>query len=297
MLNSPMELRQLVYFEAVARHRHFTRAAEELHVAQSALSHQVRRLEHELGVELLRRTTRSVEPTDAGELVLARARTVITETAALRSELDGLRGLLRGRVTIGALLFGGALDIPAILATFTARYPGVEVGLREGTARRMTQMLADGSLDLAFALEAVQPEGLERLELSNEELTVAMSPAHPLAGVGPLPVAELVDQPLIAFQPGSSTRQVLDWALAAAGVRPRIALEANDFALVRSLVSRGLGLAVLPQSFVQRPGPEIAFRPLSPALRMAVVLWWRSGRSLSPAAQAFVDFAQAAAGG
>src|SRR5437588_9093650 len=111
-----MDIRQLRYFEAVARHRHFTRAADELHVAQSALSHQVRRLERELGIELLRRTTRSVAPTEAGELVVARARTIFGEADALRGEIDELRGLVRGRVAVGALLFGGELDIPALLA-------------------------------------------------------------------------------------------------------------------------------------------------------------------------------------
>src|ERR1700730_17468382 len=126
-----MDLRQLRYFEAVARHRHFTRAAEELHVAQSALSHQVRRLERELGGQLLRRTARWVEPTEAGELVAARARTILTEADALRGDVDQLRGLVRGRVAVGALLFGGELDIPAILSSFTATFPHVEVGLRE----------------------------------------------------------------------------------------------------------------------------------------------------------------------
>src|SRR5437588_8624269 len=106
----PVELRQLRYFECVARHRHFTRAADELHVAQSALSHQVRRLERELGVELLQRTTRSVEPTQAGELVGRRARTMLEQAAVLAGEVDELRGLVRGRVTVGALLFGGELD-------------------------------------------------------------------------------------------------------------------------------------------------------------------------------------------
>src|SRR5436305_14921045 len=135
-----MDLRQLRYFEAVARHRHFTRAADELRVAQSALSHQVRRLEQELGMELLRRTTRSVAPTEAGELVAARARAVLAETDALRGDIDELRGLVRGQVTVGAMLFGGELDIPAILASFTSTYPDVEIGLREGTARRMAGM-------------------------------------------------------------------------------------------------------------------------------------------------------------
>jgi DNA-binding transcriptional LysR family regulator len=285
-----MELRQLRYFEAVARLRHFTRAADELHVAQSALSHQIRRLEAELGVELLRRTTRSVEPTEAGALVLARARAVLAETDALRGEVDELRGLARGRVSVGALLFGGELDIPAMLASFSSTFPHVEVGLREGTAQRMLDMLGDGSLDVAFALEVEPPEGMDRLELSSEELAAVMHPGHPLAGQEPLPIAALAGHRLIAFQPGSSTRQLVDTALQSAGIHPGIAVEANDLALVRSLAARGLGIAILPRSFVELPGPRVSFRPLSPALRMAVVLWWRSGRRLSPAARAFVEF-------
>jgi DNA-binding transcriptional LysR family regulator len=288
-----MELRQLRYFEAVARHRHFTRAADELHVAQSAISHQIRRLERELGVELLRRTTRSVQATEAGELVAARARTVLSETAALQGEIDELRGLTRGHVSVGAMLFGGELDIPAILARFTSGFPGVEVWLREGTAQRSLEMLADGSLDVAFALEVQPPEGIERLELSREELAVAMSSDHALAADGPLAIEALAGSRLIAFQRGASTRQLVDDALAAARVEHQIAFEANDLALLRSLVARGIGLAILPRSFLERPGPEVAFRALTPPLRMTVALWWLRGRRLSPAAQAFVDFVAA----
>jgi DNA-binding transcriptional LysR family regulator len=287
-----MEIRQLRYLEAVARHRHFTNAANELHVAQSALSHQVRRLERELGVELLRRTTRSVQPTEAGALVAARARAVLAQTDALRSEIDELRGLVRGRLAVGAMLFGGGLDIPALLARFTASFPHVEVGVREGTAQRMLEMLADGSLDLAFALEVQAPAEVGRLELSSEELTVVTSREHALAGRGPLSVSALAGHPLIAFEHGSSTRQLLDAALAGADVEPRIAVEANDLTLVRSLAARGLGVAVLPRSFVELPGPTVSFRPLSPAMRMRVVLWWLQARSLTPAARTFVEFAR-----
>ncbi len=172
-----MELRQLRYLEAVARHRHFTHAAEELHVAQSALSHQIARLERELGVELLARTTRSVEPTQAGSLVVARARAILAEAGALREEVDELRGLVRGRVTVGALLFGGELDIPALLASFTNTYPEIDVGLREGTVQRMVDGLGDGSIDLAFVLEREPRDEFERAPLSSEELAVVMSPA------------------------------------------------------------------------------------------------------------------------
>jgi DNA-binding transcriptional LysR family regulator len=290
-----MDLRQLKYFEAVARHRHFTNAADELHLAQSALSHQVSQLERELGVELLRRTTRSVQPTEAGELVAARARSVLAEVEALRGEIDELGGLQRGQVNVGAMLFGGQLDIPGILAGFTDRYPNIEIGLREGTASHMVEMLADGSLDVTFALEATPPSGMERLVLSHEDLAVAMTRRHALAASdAAVSLRALAGERLIAFQRGSSTRQVVDDALERAGVEPRIALEGNDFAFVRSVVAQGIGLAILPRSFLERPGAPIAFRPLAPPLRMPVVLWWRAGRRLSPAARAFVDFASQA---
>lgn len=285
-----MELRQLRYFERVVHHRHFTRAADDLHVAQSALSHQVRRLESELGIELLRRTTRSVQATEAGELVAARARRILAEIDALRGEIDELRGLVRGRIAVGALLFGGELDIPALLARFTATFPAVEVGLREGSAQRMIDGLADGTLDLAFALESDPPDGLERLELSTEELAVVVGPRHALAGHGPLALAALAGHPLIAFHRGSTTREVVDRELAGAGVEAKIAVEANDLAFVRSLVSRGIGVAVLPRSFAELPGARVSIRPLAPALGLRVVLWWRRDQHLSPAARAFVDF-------
>jgi DNA-binding transcriptional LysR family regulator len=288
-----MDVRQLRYFEAVARHRHFTRAADELHVAQSALSHQIRGLEAELGAQLLQRTTRAVALTDAGELVLGRARAVLSEMSALQGEIDEMRGLMRGHLTVGAHLFGGELDIPAILSKFTRTYPGIEITLREGSARQMVRMLDEGSLDVTFALESVVPSDIERLELSSEELAAAMSPRHALAGRTPLKIARLQGHPLIAFHRGSSTRDVVDGAFAEAGVSPRIALESNDFALVRSLVAGGVGVALLPRSFLERPGPRISFRSLSPALRMTVALWWRRGRRLSPAAQAFVEFTAA----
>jgi DNA-binding transcriptional LysR family regulator len=287
-----MELRALRYFEAVARHRHFTRAADELHVAQSALSHQVRRLERELGTELLHRTTRSVEPTEAGVVVAARARVILDEARALVEEVDELRGLARGRVTVGALLFGGDLDIPALLAAFTSAFPQIEVGLREGTVQRMVDGLKDGSIDLAFVLESEPVDEFERIALSSEDLAVVMSPGHELAGTGPVRVEALAEQRLIGFEHGSSVRRLVDEAFARAGVAPRIALEGNDLALVRSLVAEGIGLAILPRSFAELPGPELALRPLSPALRMTVALWWRRGRHLSPAARTFVQFAR-----
>ena len=290
-----MELRQLRYFEAVARHRHFTRAAEELHVAQSALSAQVRRLEGELGIELLRRTTRSVELTEAGELALAHARAALGEADALRGGIDELRGLTRGTVSIGALIAAGEIDVPAVLQRFNGLYPGIEIEFREGTAEEMFAHLTRGELDAAFTLEAgTPPAEFGRLAISSEELVVAMSRRHPLAGEAPLAIAELEDEPLIAFRKGSAARQAMDAALAGADTAPRIRLEGSDLGLIRALAARGFGVAVLPRSFAELPGQPLSIRPLDPAINLVVTLLWRS--SPTPAARAFVDFVAAEAG-
>jgi len=287
-----VELRQLRYLEAVARHRHFTRASEELHVAQSALSAQVRRLEAELGVELLRRTTRSVELTEAGELAVVRARAALAEADALREGVDEMRGLVRGTVSIGALIAAGEIDVPALLQRFNRAHSGIDIEFREGTAEELHDHLRRGELDAAFTLEwGAPPPGLERRQISIEELVVAMSRRHRLAGAGPLAIDELDGEPLIAFRRGSASRSAMDAALEGSATHPRIRLEGSDLGLIRALVARGFGVAILPRSFAELPGQPLSVRSLEPRITLAVTLLWRDRPS--PAAKAFVEFALA----
>ena len=287
-----MELRQFRYLEGVARHRHFTRAAEELHIAQSALSAQVRRLEAELGVTLLRRTTRSVELTEAGELAVQHARAALAEADALRGGIDELRGLERGTVAIGALIAAGEIDVPALLQRFSRLHPGIEIEFREGTAEEMFDHLSRGELDAAFTLEwDAPPEALGRREVSHEEVVAAMGRRHRLAGKGPLSIGGLEDEPLIAFRRGSAARSAMEAALAQAGTTPRIRLEGSDLGLIRGLAARGFGVAILPRSFAQLPGQPLAIRSLDPQITLPVTLLWREGPS--PAARAFIDFVAA----
>ena len=292
-----MELRQLRYLEAVARHRHFTRAAEELHVAQSALSHQIRRLEAELGAELLARTTRSVELTEAGELAVARARGALAEADGLREGIDELRGLVRGSVAIGALRPSGEVDVPVLLADFNRRHPGIEIEFREGTVADMIDALLDGEIDASFALEAQPwPSEIASLRLSSEELVVAMSPDHELSGTKPLPIRNLDGRVLIAFRRGSALRHAQDEALERAGASVRIVLEGSNETLVRALVAQGFGPAVIPRTVAELPGEPLAIRPLRPAIRLPVVLIWRERPTRSPAVRAFLDFVAEATG-
>jgi LysR family transcriptional activator of glutamate synthase operon len=291
-----MELRQLVYAEAVARHRHFTRAAEELHVAQSALSHQIRRLEAELGTELFERTSRRVVPTEAGEALAIRARRVLDEIDGVRGELDDLQGLVRGRISVGALLPAGEIDVPALLARFNHAFPGIEVGLREGTAGDMLELLLADDVDVAFSLVYGElPEGIARLDLSHEEVVAAYPP-----GTAPeklsVTAADLAGRPLATPRGGSAIKRAADEFFAAAGRELEVTLESGDPFLIRCLVSDGFSAAVLPASLTRREGPPVEVRPLRPAIRLAVALLWREDRHSSAAATAFMDFVRGEVG-
>jgi DNA-binding transcriptional LysR family regulator len=285
-----MELRQLAAVEAVARHRHFTRAAEELHLAQSALSHQIRRLERELGIALFERTSRRVVPTEAGLAMAARARRVAAELDGARQEIDELRGTLRGHLWIGPLVPAGDVDVPGLLARFSQAHPGIEVGLREGVAADMFRRVATDELDAAFSLLADQPPPEFAVEsLGHEDVVVAFAPdrAPPGASVA---VADLARHVIVAPRRGSAITSVVEERFAAAGLPLRLALESGDPYLLRSLAARGFAAALLPSSLTGLEGPPVEARSLRPAARLPVALVWRGARHLSPAGRAFIDF-------
>jgi LysR family transcriptional regulator, transcription activator of glutamate synthase operon len=290
-----MELRQLRYVEAVDRHRHFTRAADELHVAQSALSHQIRRLEAELGTELFERTSRSVVTTEAGDAVAARARTVLGEIDGVRGEIDELNGLIRGRISIGALLPGGGIDVPQLLGRFSEAHPGIEVDLREGTSGDMIRNVAEDELHAAFALLAGPvPDGLAAERLSEDELVAVFAPGR-APGRGRVAARDLRRYSIVTPRSGSATKRAADEFFTDAGEPVRVALESGDPFLLRCLVAGGFGAAILPRSLTRREGPRIEVRSLRPSIKLPVMLLWRERRHASPAARAFIEFARAEA--
>jgi DNA-binding transcriptional LysR family regulator len=291
-----MELRQLRYFAAVAHHSSFTLAARELNIAQPALSQQVRKLEQELGVELLRRTTRRVELTEAGEIALARATRTLAEADALRAEVDDLRGLTRGTLSLGMLPAIGQLEPAPILAAFSAAYPAIEVRLVEDTLVEALALLRADRLDLAFGLVAPElaGEGIAGETLFEEELAVIVAEHHPLARRRSVRFAELDGEPLVSFLSGSAVRQRLDAELERAGVATVAALESNNINTLRALVAHGLGVSLVPRSFALGEGPPVAVLRVAPrALRVPVSILYRADRARPPAAEAFLESVRA----
>jgi LysR family transcriptional activator of glutamate synthase operon len=289
-----MDVRQLRCVEAVDRHRHFTRAADELHLAQSALSHQIRRLERELGTPLFERTSRRVITTEAGQVVAARARRVFAELDGAREEVDELRGGLRGRIRIGALLPAGEIDVPGLLARFSQAHPGVEVGLYEGTADDMFRRLAGDDLDAAICLLSGEtPEVLAVERLSQDEVVAAFAPDR-VPDARHVTVEDLGRLTIVATRRGSAITHALDQRFAETGQQLHLALESGDPFLLRSLAARGFATAILPRSLTALDGPAIEVRSLRPALRLPVALVWRRERHVPPAAGTFIEFVRRA---
>jgi DNA-binding transcriptional LysR family regulator len=290
-----MELRQLRYLVALADERHFTRAAEREHIAQPALSQQIRRLEREIGLPLVERTTRRVAMTGAGELLVARARRVLAEIEAAGAELQALSGLLTGRVTVGAMHTMGPIDVSLVLAEFRQRHPGVELTVREQSSEELAAMLRVDDIDLAFlsVTERIESHGLGLQQLVMEELVVILPRDHRLASRRRLRMSELLGEQFISYREGARLRELLISAGHSAGFEPRISLESNEGERIRRLVARGLGVAILPRSEAERPGVDVAVaRLVEPALSRDITLAWREGRRHPPAAAEFLELAR-----
>jgi DNA-binding transcriptional LysR family regulator len=288
-----MELRQLEYFVAVAEEASFTRAAERVHVAQPGVSAQVRRLERELGHDLLDRSERTVRVTDVGAAVLPYARAALDAVAGARTAVDEMTGLVRGRVAVGmvtACTFGGLFDL---LADFHRNHPGVDVLLSEDHSAHLVDAVRHGRLDLALVgLADTAPPGVELLVVADEAVVAGVAPGHALAGRSEIALEELARHPLISLPPGTGLRACLDQACARAGFEPAVALEASSPGVVAQLAAEGLGVGIVPES----GGAPLGLHPLPivPPMRGQLALAWRESGPSSPAARTLVSEAQAA---
>jgi DNA-binding transcriptional LysR family regulator len=291
-----MELHQLAYFVAVAEEGNFTRAAEQLHVAQPGVSAQVRRLERELGQELLDRSGRTVRLTDVGAAALPHARAALAAVRGVREAVEELAGLVRGQVAIGAVTSAGPVGLPDLLAGFHERYPAVEITLSEANSDVMLAALREGRLDLAVVgLATGPPPGIATQVLVDEPFLAVTAPGGPLSDRSEATISDLGGWPLMALPKGTGLRTALDAAFARAGLTPRIAFEAADPNVLVQLATRGLGVAIVPESLARYHQAELRIVEIvGPGLRGVLALAWRTEGPLSPAARALIAFARAA---
>jgi DNA-binding transcriptional LysR family regulator len=294
-MNLP-ELRQLRYFTAVAERLHFGRAAEALHISQPPLSRAIRALEEELGVALFTRSKRHVELTAAGARLLEETRRL---TGHLERTLQDLRAMgagERARLRVGFVSLADYGVLPELLRSYKAAQPGVRLALREMLSPEQAVALASGELDFGLLLPPVAGAArLEHVVVQRERFVVALSTRHPLArGRGRLALRSLAGEPFVMIPRQIAPRlyDIVAQLAAQAGVSLNVAQEAIQMQTVVSLVSSGLGAAVVPASVANLGRRGVAYRELADRHPwLDVWLAWRRG-TLGRAAEEFVSHAR-----
>jgi len=279
-------LRQLEFAVAVAEEGGFTAAARRCHTVQSALSHQVARLEDAFGARLFERGARQVRVTAAGEVFLANARATLHAAARLQEEMALAVGTVRGRINIGQITALTVVDVPALLAAFRGAHPAVDVHLRVDMSEVLLAELAEGRLDVALIGVGPQvPLPPQHRLLDEEGLSLLLPQAHPLAAMQAIPLQALDGVPLAALVPGAGVRRMLDDALLERGVRPQLQYEVSHGELLQQLVAAGLAVAALPASMAARM-QGVCVRPLAEPFRFRTCAVWRADPT--PAARALL---------
>ena len=271
-----MNLEQLRSFVEVAQLGNFTRAAEQLHLAQPSLSRQIASLEHDLGAGLFHRARGGSTLTSAGESLLPLARRMLADAESVRRELAELAGLQRGRVRLGATPTLCISLVAEVLSAFHAAHPAIELHLSEQGSRRLLDELASGELDLALITtsDGTSAERFSVTPLLVEELVVISSAnASPVTTHDTIGLDEVAGLPQIVFSSTYDLRSTTDVAFQAADLTPNVVLEGAEMDAVLRFVERGLGVAIVPSMvLIDRPGlrsVRLAGPPLTRAISLA----------------------------
>lgn len=268
-----MNLEQLRGFVTVAHLGNFTRAAEQLHLAQPSLSRQIAALEQDLGAELFHRARAGSTLTAAGESLLPLARRMLADAESVRRELDELAGLRRGRVRLGATPTLCISLVAEVLSAFHAAHPAVELHITERGSRGLLDELAAGELDLALITtsDAASTERFIVTPLLIEELVMISSGSAPaLTDRSSITLDEVAELPQIVFSSTYDLRATTDAAFQAASLSPRTVIEGAEMDAVLRFVERGLGVAIVPAMvLIQREGLR-AVRVSAPTLTRTI---------------------------
>ncbi|NWB96360.1 LysR family transcriptional regulator [Pseudomonas gingeri] len=284
-----MTLTQLEVFSQVAELRGFTSAALRLGISQSAVSHALKGLEQELGVELLRRHQGQVELTDIGAQLLLRARAMLGLADTLRQEAADARGMKRGTLRIGS--FGPTSStklLPRLLARYRLAHPGIQVQVDEGPDRQVLQWLEERRIDVGFVV--LPQERFDTFALVEDQMVALLPIGHPLCEQPAIELKALCQDPFILTGAGSG--DLVSQLFAAQRLVPDIRYRTAQLLSTLATVARGEGVTVVAEhALPDHPSPGYVSRPLSPQVKRQIGIAVLDRRQVSPATQAFIDLA------
>ncbi len=285
-----MEINQLKYFCVLANIRHFTKAAKEISISQSALSRAIGKLEQELGAPLFRRGGRDILLTPQGQRFLVHAEKALRELEKGRLEMEEGRDPGHGVISLSFMHSLGIHILPQLLSEFKQLYPNIQFNLNQDNSSVLAQSLLAGRSDVCLCSVMVNMEQLAWLYLYTEELFAVLPADHPLASRKTLELRELEDEPFITLKPNYSLRILTEQFWAISGIRPSIIFEGDDVNTATSLVGAHLGVSLLPKT-TGMDTAGLVFLPISfPVCKREIGLAWSTTRPLSPAAQLFQQF-------
>lgn len=293
-----VSLRQLRVFLAVAQDRHFSRAGDALGLTQSAVSRSITELEQALGLQLLHRTTREVELTDAGRLLQGHTGRILEDLEACLLEVQGLATQHQGRVSVASSPTLSAHLLPQCIARCGQRYPGLQLQLLDRIQSDVLHSVRSSEVEFGVVIDPVNCEDLACEVILTEPFCLVLRPDHALAQAAQVDWAALEGLPLVLLDHASGSRRLIDAALLAHGATPRVVQEVGHTTTIFSMVQAGLGLTIVPQLAVPEawfdvPGqqawpPEaqetLAARSIVPLVRREIMLVHRRQRALSPLA-------------
>ncbi len=288
-----MELRQLYYFVRVARKEHVTQAAEELHVAQSAVSRQIHQLEEELGVKLFVQKGRNLQLTPVGGLFLKRAEAILQDLEKAVTEIHEFLDPEKGEIRLGFPHSLGNSLIPQVVAAFRKQHPNVKFRFNQGKYNSLIRDLVKGDIDLAF----ISPMPSEHDQvcgevLLTEELYAILPPGHSLSEAEHISLNQLAEEDFVLFSEGYSLRPIVWDACERAGFSPKIGFEGEETDTIRGLVAAGMGVSLLPELALYHTGPlqPAKVRITHPNVTRTIGIIRRSNERLPLVAKVFYSF-------
>ena len=276
----------------VAKLEHFTRAAEELYVAQPSLSRAIARLEEELGVDLFDRQGRQVRLNRFGRFFLHRVERVLHELEVGKQELADIVGTERGEIGLVFQHTIGVYVLPDMLQEFLSAHPAVTFRLAHTSTAPILRQLREGEFDLCISSLPFDRKQLQATALMTEEIFLAVSSGHRLAARKHIQLKEVADEPFIAMKRGYSLRDIGDELCRKAGFEPKIAFEGDEMPTVRGLAAAGLGVALIPAlgwQGVVEPAP-VRLHITDPICERTIWLSWDEEHYLSAVTRLFREF-------
>ena len=285
-----MELRQIEYFCMVAKLSSFTKAAEELHIAQPSITQAIRKLEEELGIQLFDRCKKRILLTDEGSAFYARMEILLRDLDQAVQEIHDFNELRKGTLKVGVPPMIEAYLFPDIFSCFKRQYPGLNlIAFEESSSLDAAGKLEKNELDLAIIILPEHSDTLKILCMIQEQLLLCMHTKHPLANHQTVSFDQLKNEQFILLKEGSYQHHVTVSRCRRKNFLPNTIFSSNQITTIKGLVANGVGISLLMEMVV-RNDPEIAVASLAEPICFDIGLAWKKEKTLSVAAQTFVKF-------